>query len=259
MLANLFQELACSLKTGLVDERYTWDVFGHLIQLYWRNMEGALMALRNARSRYSLWGDFQAMANRMAVLDRKYSPRPTPVSVRSSYVFAYGSLINPASVRKSLPLLESSAVRAAWLEGYQRSWSFVATASHGTPKTSVRLAFLNLEPNSSGYVTGVLVPVSPNDLGALDRRETGYNRVDITARIRPESDGQVFTYISEPCVTDHNVLVAAEYVEIIKAGLRYWGQGFADSFWASTRANDLEVFVGNYRFESEIQNRAAGR
>ncbi|KAI9333092.1 hypothetical protein BDR26DRAFT_868579 [Obelidium mucronatum] len=90
------------------------------------------------------------------------------------YLFAYGSLINPLSLKRTIGRQESAVpVRVA---GFRRWWGFrCARRSY----TAVSIAHTG---RTEDMVNGVLIPVSTSDLVHLDEREAGYLRREISIK-----------------------------------------------------------------------------
>ncbi|KAJ3028006.1 UNVERIFIED_CONTAM: hypothetical protein HDU68_002688 [Siphonaria sp. JEL0065] len=90
------------------------------------------------------------------------------------YLFAYGSLINPLSLKRTIGRNESACpVRVS---GFKRSWGFNCIRRS---YTAVSIASTG---SSNDMVNGVLIPVSFSDLVALDEREAGYERKQLVAQ-----------------------------------------------------------------------------
>lgn len=139
------------------------------------------------------------------------------------YVFAYGSLMDPASLRRTLPRVALGGCRPARCVGYQRSFSvaFPNDGSQGdkayldaTGRRPPVVLFCDLQPldgpgrddragvlcsaeavdpgtefgSDVGAVDGVCVPVDAQALDALRRRERRYDLVELTASVRFEGD-----------------------------------------------------------------------
>jgi hypothetical protein len=54
-------------------------------------------------------------------------------------------------------------------------------------RPAVYVAFIDIEPDPSSVVNGVVLPVTPAELELLDRRERNYDRVDVSGQIEGES------------------------------------------------------------------------
>ncbi|KAJ3026842.1 UNVERIFIED_CONTAM: hypothetical protein HDU68_004980 [Siphonaria sp. JEL0065] len=97
----------------------------------------------------------------------------TPIS-QPIYLFAYGSLINPLSLKRTIGRQESAVpVRVA---GFKRWWGFNCTRRS---YTAVSIAHTGRKED---MVNGVLIPVTNTDLISLDEREAGYLRKQISLK-----------------------------------------------------------------------------
>ncbi len=124
-------------------------------------------------------------------------------------VFAYGSLVAPASAEMTLGRPATDAVPAR-LDGWRRRFSQArdngaAEKTFATPGGDVPpfVLGLNVEPASAGEEgpNGVLLPVSEDELARLDVREVRYDRVDVTAAVAGGGQGafaQVVVYVAKP-------------------------------------------------------------
>ena len=253
--ANLFQELGGSYLKRTVDRHYIWTMFGYLAQVYWKRFEPVIQALRNSRNRPQLYCDFEAFASEMRRLDTKYSPKVThSVSTRTPapvFVFAYGSLVSPASIAKSLGKDSKGEVRAAWLYDYRRSWTaLIPVQPIGSKEPNPTIAaFLNVTLCEGAIVNGVLFPASETDLSILDQREFIYRRVDVSQLVRPKQTGTVYVYVTDEQKADAgSAYVPTEYLRIIEEAFEYWGQGFKEEFWRRTASHSFRPLEGQYRF-----------
>ncbi len=169
------------------------------------------------------------------------------MSAAVSYVFGYASLV-----------LESSGALET-LRDHRRVWG-VATdnvraipgykmylrRSDGT-RPAVYVAFVDIDPDPSGSVTGVVRPVSAQELEALDRRERNYDRIDVTDLIDGEYDGPVWTYRGSEegrarlrrGRAEGRAVVSRDYVEKVEAGLESLD---GDEFGRLMASSDLPVW-----------------
>ena len=104
------------------------------------------------------------------------------------YVFAYGSLLNPASMAKDI----RAKYFTTWatLHDYERIFE--------TPlKGSLAL---NIREQAGKNIDGMLIEADDKTYTALERREKGYTAVDVTASITCTrglaKDALVYTFIS---------------------------------------------------------------
>lgn len=100
------------------------------------------------------------------------------------YIFGYGSLMNPKSLAKTLP--------------GKRFFTF-GTLSKYKRKINVLIndyLYLNLVKSNDSKVEGVLISITKKELLKLQKREVGYECVDVSSKLKPKIDGKVFTFIA---------------------------------------------------------------
>ena len=165
-------------------------------------------------------------------------------------VFAYGSLVSPASVAQTL-LRPIRPARLARLEGWTRNWT-LARDNLASEKTFARAdgtlpnfcLGLNLEPvDGAAAPNGALIEVSEAELERLDLREIRYRRVDVTAAVAP-GDGaphgfeRVIAYVARPehhhPATPPDAVIIATYPRTIEAAFADLGPAELDLFRATT-------------------------
>jgi hypothetical protein len=170
------------------------------------------------------------------------------------YVFAYGSLINPASLRRTLPQLDLRCCLPARCAGMVRTFG-VAFPNDGSQTDKwyaddqghrpPRVLFTDLKPHPAVTTNGILMPVTPGDLTVLGARELRYELIDVTLRVGlwdgavPELPVVTFVGRTEYTRTVDVAagVVSAAYLETIRAGARFWdGQvaGFDAAYAQST-------------------------
>jgi cation transport regulator ChaC len=124
--------------------------------------------------------------------------------VPENYVFGYGSLLAEGA---------PSGAEICHLTGHRRVWNVAMDNSVDLPgykfyvdpengsRPDVFVTYLNIEPAPGGRVNGVVFPVTPDELDALDVRERNYERVDVTNGIEEATSGRVWTYMGKPEAT----------------------------------------------------------
>jgi cation transport regulator ChaC len=204
----------------------------------------------------------------MRKLDDKYSRFKTNVfdhlatNSREIFVFAYGSLMNPNSIRKSIRLTHESSTKTACLYGYARGWfsQSEVVLQGNEEKGHVPAAFLGLKRQHEAYCNGILVPVSNADLRTLDLREKGYVRVEVSPLVFPSVEGQIFAYVvQDQSPPPEWSLVLRDYVRVIEEALEHYGVQFKDEFHLTTVGHHFKESEQGYRFYDSEQNIASGR
>ncbi|KAJ3223688.1 hypothetical protein HDU81_009032 [Chytriomyces hyalinus] len=201
-------------------------------------------------------------------------PPPPPV-----YVFAYGSLINPSSLQRTIGSTSASPSHQrhssiktipAVVSGFKRSWEYKCSRRQYTAVSVTR--------DESSATNGVLVRVQWAQLRALDAREAGYTREMITMdKLRLYEDSEklnnehfatdsnnlpsnaiVFMYTldsSNNHTASPSVPIPQSYVDCIVAGaLQTHGYAFAREFvqttagWAAHWVNDRNAVAPVRRY-----------
>jgi gamma-glutamylcyclotransferase (GGCT)/AIG2-like uncharacterized protein YtfP len=167
------------------------------------------------------------------------------VSGGGDHVFGYASLLND---------MRREGEELCRLRGYRRSWN-VASDNRRTlpgyklyldPRTGERpevfVTFLNLVPDETCSVEGILFPVSAQALELLDMRERNYKRRDVTGEIDETVEGRVWCYFGKPeaearCREGREMgraVVNRGYYERVRAGFAACGEGALADFEKST-------------------------
>lgn len=131
---------------------------------------------------------------------RSYTAR-----VKQAYIFAYGSLMNPRSLAKTLP--GERAVLRASVQGFRRKMS-VPFGGY---------AYLNLVPEAGRVVEGILIPVTEAEFELFSSREEGYDRVDVTPALKDPIDGVAYAFIAPD--SDASLKVPRSYIETCTVGM----------------------------------------
>ena len=175
----------------------------------------------------------------------------------TGYVFAYGSLLNPESLARTVPSARLSAVVGARLVGFVRTFNvaFPNDGSQGDKayfddlgRRPPTVLFANVVPSSDGHAAnGVLVPLGPGDLSLLVDRERRYEAVDVTESMSlldpsAATPTSVCAFVGRERFTrdaevGHGVL-SREYLETIATGVQHWERtypGFVHHFRSSTQ------------------------
>jgi cation transport regulator ChaC len=122
------------------------------------------------------------------------------------YVFGYGSLMNPKSLARTLPA--SKETMRGSVRGYARKFN----------KKGRLYLYLNIVPSEEVVVSGVLIPVTQEELDLLKRREFGYDCVDVTKDVVEEVDGVVYAFMA-PDNHYPELKISRRYIETCLGGL----------------------------------------
>lgn len=169
-------------------------------------------------------------------------------------LFAYGSLVSPASAATTLghPVAASGVVR---LPGRRRRWS-TRRDNLGSEKTFARssdgtrpahVLGLNLEPcdDDAEAPNGVVLEVSEADLERLDLREMRYVRFAIGAVPAGVDCDELYAYrareqhfASRP---PEDAIVIASYAGFVEAAFEALGEGERERYLETTGRPPVEV------------------
>lgn len=138
------------------------------------------------------------------------------------FFFGYGSLVNRAT-----HVYDNA--HPATLKGWRRAW--VHTASR-------EMAFLSVRPAEGHEISGLIAQVPGNDWAALDLRETGYHRFDISPAVAhgvETSEIQVYAVPEDTHVPDAGNRILLSYLDVVTQGfLREFGEEGVAQFYATT-------------------------
>ncbi|XVV15943.1 gamma-glutamylcyclotransferase family protein [Actinoplanes sp. CA-131856] len=166
-------------------------------------------------------------------------------------VFVYGSLMHPATLAT---LCGPEEYFPASLTGWARTWTVCTDNTiagnrvfyldpAGGERLPVQVLFLNVEQDSSAGVSGILVPVTAEQLRHLDEREGNYDRVDVTPDVRSpgipheQRPGTIWVYVGKDAATraakrgiaSRTAVIWDAYLERVVAALESY-DGFLDEF-----------------------------
>jgi cation transport regulator ChaC len=173
-------------------------------------------------------------------------------------VFAYGSLVSPASAAQTLgePLELGAPAR---LRGWRRRWSTVrdnlasektfAPAEGGEP---FRFCLgLNIEPDADdAAINGALLRLSEPQLERLDLREMRYDRAEVTELVEADvrRGARVIAYVAKP--QHHHpeppagAVIMASYLRAVEAAFADLGDDQLELYRATTDTPPVEVVEG---------------
>lgn len=153
-----------------------------------------------------------------------------------AWVFAYGSLVSPVSVARTIDrLIDHPDERVVThLHGYGRRWNYGSQLLRGhwtVEGISVRdgvVVSLGLAVSPDEWCNGVSILVDDHELATLDARESDYEVTDITDRVAVDADrfaDRVVTFVPRAGAVeryqrardDGRAAVRAEYVTLVHA------------------------------------------
>lgn len=187
----------------------------------------------------------------MPTTGRRMGPDPNDDG-RPHFVFGYGSLLRR---RAGVPAVLGAGAVPATIEGHRRTWDVAMDNAVDLPaykyyrdeatgeRPAIFVAFLNLRPVPGAAANGVLVPVDPGEMDALDARERNYARTDVTGIVSGAPPGaRVWTYLGTEAamerfrtgLRDEAVAIQRAYLDGVRAGFRALGDGSLEAFRRST-------------------------
>jgi len=143
----------------------------------------------------------------------------------TTFVFGYGSLINPDSRSKTVGPDDQDTAIPVRVKGLQRGWNArirpTESQSWQCGMTALGVVF---QANES--CNGVLVPVSENELEKLDEREGGYVRrqigldaISCLIERKISHDAIVHVYMwDSPLPANEEFPILQSYVDVVMAG-----------------------------------------
>ncbi|MGA2533833.1 MAG: gamma-glutamylcyclotransferase family protein [Candidatus Aminicenantales bacterium] len=182
-------------------------------------------------------------------------------------IVAYGSLISLTSMEQTLGHKYQGPINQIHLTGYERAWTCVRPWNDPQAKSAdikrsdafflrgnervpiTGAAELNIYPKKKGRINAILYLVSNAEVISLDKRESGYRRVDVTDKIEEFQfrGGKVYVYEGLPRRTDGSstekgtYVLIKEFVDSVTGACDAIGKNFRDEFDKSTRPCAYQV------------------
>ncbi len=172
-----------------------------------------------------------------------------------TFVFGYGSLINPKSIQRTLGReISKEDLLEARLSDHVRKWQLVDWVIIQDPnlKRIIPTIFLDIVLEQGKEVNGILFQLSEEELDKMDRRERNYDRIDISNLIEPNVSKPVYMYVGKEkyTVPPQESVVLAQYERLIEEGLSFWGNAFQQHYYESTLVHSFPRKDGKYVFIS---------
>ncbi len=149
------------------------------------------------------------------------------------WVFGYGSLVSPESVAATIgrPVDPDDGYVPSVLHGFARSWNYGSLRQratwdgpHGRVDAGIVVS-LGIVAGPQRSTNGAMVRVSLDEFVELDRRESDYDRIDVTDRVEPGSDtglrrrsSRVYTYVPRRSAIDRYERARGEYRAAVRQG-----------------------------------------
>lgn len=255
MLLNLFQEIGVAYFHGIVHRKEIRDYFDVLVPHYWETL-GFVIQRARVQQNYSLYRRFERLHQELARLRKD---DPTVIT----YVFAYGSLLDPESAGRTLGAAPALAAYVpARLRGWRRAWTVADRVRLDDDGREVSAVFLDLEADVASVTPGALLRVDAAGLQALEKRERHYDVVDVTAAIevvenaplspRGRAHARIVTFVGRVEHRPGPEAVALDrYVTLVEDAARLHGATFEREFLDTLPGvAPRERVAGRYRFVS---------
>ena len=176
----------------------------------------------------------------------------------STWVFGYGSLVSPASTAETIGRVVGSDddYGPALLDRFGRRWNYGSLRQRATwsgPFGRVEggiVVSLGIEAAPAERTNGSVVRVDGDELARLDRRESDYDRVDVTSLITSAvlpPGATVMTYVPRASAIERYVrsrderrgAVRQGYVDLVRQAFADLGVGELDRYHATTPDPDV--------------------
>ncbi|KAJ3061234.1 hypothetical protein HDU98_002853 [Podochytrium sp. JEL0797] len=186
------------------------------------------------------------------------APANTP-----TYIFAYGSLINRASLQRTIGPAAIGSPQACVVKGFSRTWSY--------PCASKKYTAVSIAEDAAARVNGVLIEIHAAALPQLDAREKDYLRARLCASsiehryasVELKDNAVIWAYVLP--TAEHtackNIPIPQSYIDCIMEGaLTEHGIAFAQDFinltdgWAGAHwINDRDAIAPIRRYVPNAQ------
>jgi gamma-glutamylcyclotransferase (GGCT)/AIG2-like uncharacterized protein YtfP len=143
-------------------------------------------------------------------------------------LFGYGSLMNEASLKKTVP--DAHNIGTDTLQGYQRQFDF-KSPYRKNEDTGIFSSVLTISINTNCSITGILIELSEENHEDLLSREQGYERLEIELA-SGERASTFIAYGYTPYEYIFNDEVQSEYLKLCSSAAAE--HGFLDNFLDST-------------------------
>ncbi|MEO6651155.1 MAG: gamma-glutamylcyclotransferase family protein [Ilumatobacteraceae bacterium] len=176
------------------------------------------------------------------------------------WVFGYGSLVAPESVATTIgrTVTPGDGFAPATLDDHERRWNYGSLRQradwrgpygHVAGGIVISLGVVRAEGEQAN---GAVVRVTRAELARLDRRESDYDRVDVTRLVRVDGDadvGPIVTYVPRRSAveryrsarTDGRAAVRHGYVALVERAFADLGEHHLDRYIATTPTPDVPV------------------
>lgn len=181
-----------------------------------------------------------------------------------AWVFGYGSLVSPDSIAATIgrPVDLDFGFAPAELHGFTRSWNYGSLRQraawdgpHGRVEAGIVVS-LGLVNDRHRSTNGAIVRVTADEFLELDRRESDYDRVEVTDRVATASQTapvvarmRVYTYVPrrsaieryEGARAEQRAAVRQGYVDLVEQAFGALGPDMHARYRSTTPTPDVPV------------------
>lgn len=170
-----------------------------------------------------------------------------------NYLFGYGSLISTLSRETTA---KTGKAKPARVSGWQRAWNY-----HNSERNR---NVLGVSKKKEAFCNGVIFPVQENELSAFDKRESGYERVEIDSsqikvllgKLLP---GKFWIYMpKKPQPPTKESPLPQSYLDLVITGCLEWGEKFAEEFIKATKQWNYPWINNRNKFSAYDINKIDG-
>jgi hypothetical protein len=187
--------------------------------------------------------------------------RELKLEPRQSALFGYGSLLSIQSMEASLGRKYDGPFLVCSVRGWRRKWDIAMpnqtfrTDTASGPVIPKHILYLNVYPQASTLLNGVLFVVTETDIAAFDKREWIYHREDITHQLEDIqiSGGKAYIYVADEQYRMNDVASFKEaairktYLAILEAGFAALGDAFRKQYNETTDPLPQHLVIDDYK------------
>ena len=183
-------------------------------------------------------------------------------------MIGYGSLMALESMESTLERKYDDSVYMVHLDGYIREWNYAG--SNKDPQHHEEMLkydgfyirgedtllfeksmFINITPKSGSRMNCVLYLITPEELDGFDRRELGYERIDVTDQLSDYKviGGKVFAYramsdyVFNPTTDSETSIIDQAEIDLIERACTSLGETFKMEYNSSTRPPNPDLIA----------------
>lgn len=176
-----------------------------------------------------------------------------------TFIFGYGSLINSASISKTIKrIVDASDLIPVKLHGFKRIWNLKEKVFSQQIDASINAIFLNIEEDKNSYANGIIFEVTDEEFKYLKTRERNYECLNVQSLLQyytsiDKINFDVFVFIaSDPRLLEvgieNNCFIMKRYIELVENGCKSIGDDFYKDYIMTTQDPPFSILEGEYTF-----------